>query len=111
MSFLESEPLIQVKCSSNEILIPKKMYPDSAGYDLYANETVKVCAGGRVLVRVELQMIIPKGFSGQISPRSGLATHHGIVAFNGTIDAGYRGIVLIFQKMITSLKKEIVLCK
>ena len=68
MSFLESEPLIQVKCSSNEILIPKKMYPDSAGYDLYANETVKVCAGGRVLVSVELQMIIPKGFSGQISP-------------------------------------------
>ena len=52
MSFLESEPLIQVKCSSNEILIPKKMYPDSAGYDLYANETVKVCAGGRVLVSV-----------------------------------------------------------
>ena len=115
MSFLESELLIQVKHSPNEISIPKMTYHDSAGYDLYANETVKVCAGGRVLVSVELQMIIPKGFFGQISPRSGLATHHGIAAFSGTIDTGYRGIIhvllFIFYKMITSLKKETVLHK
>ena len=71
------------------------MYPDSVGYDLFANETVKVCAGGRVLVSVELQMIIQKGFFGQISPWSRLATHHGIVAFNRTIDAGYRGIIYV----------------
>ena len=38
-------------------------------------------------------MIVPKGFFGRISPRSGLATNDGIVAFNGRIDAGYRGTI------------------
>ena len=34
MSFLESKLLIKVNGSSNEVLIPKKMYVDSAGHDL-----------------------------------------------------------------------------
>ena len=93
MSFLESELLIKVNCSSNEVLIPKKIYVDSAGHDLFANESIKVCAGSRALVTVDLRMA--KGFFGRISPRSGLAVNHGIVAFNGTIDAGYRGIIYV----------------
>ena len=95
MPFLESELLIKVNRSSNEVLIPKKMYVDSAGHDLFANESIKVCAGSRALVTVDLRMAIPKGFFGRISPRSGLAVNHGIVAFNGTIDAGYRGIIYV----------------
>ena len=81
--------------SSNEVLIPKKMYLDSAGSDLYANETINVHAGSRALVSVELRMSIPKGFYGKISPRSGVAVNHGIAAFNGTIDSGYRGIIYV----------------
>ena len=99
MSLLESELLIQVNRSANEVLIPKKMYVDSAGHDLFANESIKVYAGSRALVTVDLRMAIPKGFFGRISHRSGLAVNHGTVAFNGAIDAGYRGIiyVLIFN--------------
>ena len=52
ISFLESELLIKVNRSSNEVLIPKKMYVDSAGYDLFAHETIKIYAGSRVLVSV-----------------------------------------------------------
>ena len=40
-------------------------------------------------------MSIPKGFFGRISPRSGLAVNHGIVAFNGTIDSSYRRIIYV----------------
>ena len=40
-------------------------------------------------------MAIPKGFLGRISARSGLAVNHGIVAFSGTIDSGYRGIIYV----------------
>ena len=40
-------------------------------------------------------MSIPKGVFGRISPRSGLAVNHGIVAFNGTIDSSYRGIIYV----------------
>ena len=95
ISFLESKLLIKVNRSSNEVLIPKKMYVDSTGYDLYANETIKAHAGSRALVSVELRISIPKGFFGRISPRSELAVNRGIVAFNGTIDSGYRGIIYV----------------
>ena len=95
MSFLESELLIKVNCSSNEVLIPKKMYVDSAGHDLFANESIKVHAGSRALVTVDLRVAIPEGFFGRISPPSGLAVNHGIVAFNGTIDAGYGRIIYV----------------
>ena len=71
------------------------MYVNSAGHDLFANENIKVCAGSRALVTVELRMAIPKGFFGRTSPRSGLAVNHWIVAFNGTIDAGYWGIIYV----------------
>ena len=94
MLYLESELLIKVNCSS-KISLPKKMYADSAGYDFFAHETRKVYAGSRALTSTELRMSIPKGFFGQISPCSGLAVNHGIVAFNGTIDSGYRGIIYV----------------
>ena len=99
MSFLESKLLIKVNRSSNDVLIPKKMYVDSAGYDLFASETMKIYAGSRALASVELRMVIPKDFFVRISPPSGLAVNWEIVAFNGTIDSGYRGIinVLIFN--------------
>ena len=71
------------------------MYPNSAGYDLYANETVKVFAGSRSLVSLDLRMVIPKGYFGRISPRSGFALNHGIIAFSGTVDSGYTGIIYV----------------
>ena len=75
--------------------MPKKMYVDSVGYDLFAYEAIKVHAGSRALVSVELRMAIPKGFFGRISPRAGLAVNRGIVAFNGTVDSGCRGIIYV----------------
>ena len=41
---------------------PLKAYPDSAGHDLYANETKLLPARGRVCISVDLKLIIPKGF-------------------------------------------------
>ena len=95
MSFLESKLLIKVNRSSNDVLIPKKMYVNSAGHNLFASQTIKVHTGSRALVSIELRMAIPKGFFGQISPRCGLAVNGGIVAFSGTIDSGYRGIIYV----------------
>ena len=95
MSFLVSELLIQVNCYSNEISLPKKAFAKSAGYDLFAHQTIKVHAGSRTVVSTELRMSIPKDFFGRISPRSGLAANYGIVAFDGTIDSGYRGIIYV----------------
>ena len=59
---------------------------------MYANETVKVFAGSRSLA---LRMVIPKGYFCRISPRSVFALNHGIIAFSGTADSGYTGIIYV----------------
>ncbi|MEM7189045.1 MAG: dUTP diphosphatase [Pseudomonadota bacterium] len=48
---------------------------------------------GRAMVSTGLSMEIPKGFEGQVRPRSGLAAKHGLTVLNspGTIDSDYRG--------------------
>ena len=40
-------------------------------------------------------MFIPNGYYGEICPRSGLAVRNSILAFNGTIDSGYLGIIYV----------------
>ena len=52
-------------------------------------------SNSRELVSTGIKILIPKGFYGQIFPRSGLALMNGIMAFNGTIDSGYLGIVYV----------------
>ena len=42
-----------------------------------------------------MSFAIPTGFQGKIVGQSGLANKHGIVAFNGTLDAGYWGTVCV----------------
>ena len=97
MLFLEN--VLQIKLtrpSATDIVkIPLKAYIDSAGYDLFANESIQVLSNSRALISTGLKMQIPKGFYGQISPWSGLALTNGIVAFSGTVDSGYIGIVYV----------------
>ena len=75
--------------------IPIKMYSNSADYDLFAGESVTVLKWSRASVNTNIRFDIPKGFYGEIKPRSGLAIRNGLLAFNGTVDAGYLGFVYI----------------
>jgi dUTP pyrophosphatase len=73
----------------------------SAGMDLRAavpaDEPVVLAPGGRDLLPTGLQIALPKGYEGQVRPRSGLAHRHGVTVLNspGTIDADYRGEVKV----------------
>ena len=93
--FLENEIQINFIHHSDDAKEPLKVYVDSAGYDLFANETFKILSNSRGIISTGIKMSIPKGFYGQISPRSGLALNNGVVAFSGTIDSGYLGIVYV----------------
>ena len=75
--------------------MPICLYSNSAGYDLFAAESVTVLKWSRVSVNTKIHFDIPKGFYGEIKPRSGLALRNGIVAFNGTVDSGYAGFVYV----------------
>ena len=92
---LENEIQINFIRHSDDAKEPLKVYVDSAGYDLFANETFKILSNSRGIISTGIKMSIPKGFYGQISPRSGLALNNGVVAFSGTIDSGYLGIVYV----------------
>ena len=61
----------------------------------FAAADVVVEPGARALVPTGLKMAIPRGWEGQVRPKSGLALKHGISVLNtpGTVDSSYRGEV------------------
>jgi dUTP pyrophosphatase len=75
----------------------------AAGFDLRAaipseeGESYVIHSGKRVIVPTGLVLAIPRGFEGQVRPRSGLALKHGVTVLNapGTIDADYRGEIMV----------------
>ena len=92
--YLENALAIDI-CPTSTGKQPYKAYVDSAGFDLYADETILVLPQNRGLVSIGLCMQIPLGYCGKIYSRSGLANKHGIVAFNGVIDPGFSGVVKV----------------
>lgn len=85
--------------SDADIPLPQYMTPQAAGLDLCAAvETELVLEPGVImLIPTGFSIAIPEGFEAQIRPRSGLAVNHGIGLINspGTIDADYRGELMI----------------
>lgn len=96
------------------ISVPMKRLPHAEGLDLPTHETamsagmdlraavpaddpVTLEVGERALVPTGLQIALPKGYEGQVRPRSGLAYRNGVTVLNspGTIDADYRGEVKV----------------
>jgi len=73
--------------------VPTYGTEDAAGMDLRCIEDIELAPMQRTLARTGIRMAIPRGFEGQVRPRSGLALKHGISMVNtpGTIDADYRG--------------------
>jgi dUTP pyrophosphatase len=82
-----------------DIPLPCYMTPQSAGMDICAalKKEIVIETGEITLIPTGFAMAIPGGFEAQIRPRSGLAVKHGIGLINspGTIDADYRGEVMI----------------
>ena len=71
--------------------------PGDAGADLRSTQDVIIAAGARMLLPTGVSIALPDGYVGLVHPRSGLAAKHGITVLNapGTVDAGYRGEILV----------------
>ncbi len=71
----------------------------SSGMDLSSAslENIIIQPGETKLIPTNLIIEIPKGYEGQVRPRSGLALKFGITVLNspGTIDCDYRGEVKV----------------
>ena len=79
--------------------LPRYQTEDAAGLDLRAAVAgdLHLAPGAYDLVPTGLSLAIPRGYEGQVRPRSGLAARHGVTVLNspGTIDADYRGEVKV----------------
>jgi dUTP pyrophosphatase len=84
---------------AGDLPAPRRASTGSAGLDLCAalDGDLLLAPGARALVPTGFAVEIPAGWEGQVRPRSGLATRHGIGIANtpGTIDSDYRGEVQV----------------
>lgn len=77
--------------------LPRYARAGDAGADLSAAEDVELAPFQRALVPTGVAVAIPAGYVGFVHPRSGLAHRLGLSMVNapGTIDAGYRGEIMV----------------
>jgi dUTP pyrophosphatase len=95
--------LVSVRILPHGLGLPLPHYAsaEAAGCDLVAalphGEPVALAPGARALIPTGVALALPKAFEAQVRPRSGLALRHGITVLNapGTIDADYRGEILV----------------
>jgi dUTP pyrophosphatase len=84
---------------ARDLPVPRYMTEQAAGMDLCAAVTdpVTMAPGGYARIPTGLRIAVPRGFEGQVRPRSGLAARHGVTVLNapGTVDTDYRGEVCV----------------
>jgi dUTP pyrophosphatase len=88
---------VPLKRIDPDLPLPAYAHPGDAGADLVAAESVELAPGERRLVRTGVAIALPDGHVGLVNPRSGLAARLGVTVLNapGTVDAGYRGEILV----------------
>ena len=92
-----------------DLPLPAYQSADAAGLDLLAavpaNAPVTIAPGARAQIPTGIAIALPRGYEGQVRPRSGLAARHGISVLNtpGTIDSDYRGEI---QVILVNLGRE-----
>lgn len=95
---------LKVKRLTNTAKLPTYATEGSAGLDLFSDDEVELNPGDIKVIGTGISVEIPRGYEGQIRPRSGLALR-GITVVNtpGTIDSDYRGEIKV---ILVNISKE-----
>lgn len=92
-------PVRRVRTHPDPLPLPGYETAGAAGMDLRADidGELVLLPMHRYPVPTGLALALPPGFEAQVRPRSGLALRHGVTCLNapGTVDADYRGEVLV----------------
>lgn len=84
---------------AEDLPLPEYMTEGASGLDLRANVFEDTLLKPReiLLVPTGIKISLPKGYEGQIRPRSGLSLKYGVTQLNspGTIDSDYRGEIKV----------------
>lgn len=101
MAPLNQEQLVQITVKRlpnlGNLPLPSYATLHSAGMDLCSCIDTELNPLERILVPTGIAIALPVGYEAQIRPRSGLALKYGVTVANapGTIDADYRGEILV----------------
>jgi dUTP pyrophosphatase len=96
----------RVRAGQQPLPLPQYQSDHAAGMDLLADIEGEIVLQPleRHAVPTGLAIELPPGCEAQVRPRSGLALRHGITCLNapGTIDADYRGEVMVILANLSS---------
>jgi dUTP pyrophosphatase len=95
--------ILKVKPIALGAEIPSYAYSTDVGFDLRANETIKLFPGEQKAVRTGLVFEIPQEHVGLIRDRVGIVQKMGVHTTAGTFDPGFRGEVSI---ILVNLSEE-----
>lgn len=79
----------------SEDLKPVKKHKTDQGWDLKQKEDITIGPKMWKVIPTGVYTQIPKGYYGQILPRSGLQSKNGIMVMGGVIDSEYRGEIQV----------------
>lgn len=88
---LELAPGQQVE----ETWAPKREHEADAGFDLKCSRHTAIQGGTKAQIPTNLILDLPKNYFGQVVPRSSTFFRKGLLVHTGTLDAGFRGEVMI----------------
>jgi dUTP pyrophosphatase len=97
VSTVDAAVPVSVRLLDPDVPVPSYAYPGDAGADLVTTTDVTLGPGERGTVATGVAIALPEGYAAFVHPRSGLAARHGVGIVNapGTVDAGYRGEILV----------------
>lgn len=89
--------ILKVEKMHVDALLPEYAHDLDAGMDIFSLNEYVLYPGDRCLIRTGIRIELPIEAEAQIRPKSGLALKYGITILNspGTIDAGYRGEIMV----------------
>lgn len=92
--------LLDKKC------LPVKAHASDVGFDLKSFEELELKPMETRVIRTGVCIEVPRGFSGDVRPRSGLSSL-GILVYYGTVDPGYCGEVKVTITNLSTLNFKI----
>lgn len=97
---------IGFKRLSDNAILPTKAHATDSGFDLFAAQDIVIAPGETVVVPTDIAIQLPKGYEGQVRPRSGITSKTKLRVQLGTIDEQYRGNIGIIVDNISALEFE-----
>jgi dUTP pyrophosphatase len=93
--YSESVAILQYVKLTKMLYLPRRKSTRAVGFDLKSAYDVMISAEGKELIKTDLELKLPEGYSGRIAPRSGLALHSHINVIASDVYEDHRGNLCI----------------